>query len=50
MVIALIVDGQMIGSLAFDHFGVLGVPVHSLSLSRVVGVALLVFGVVLIRL
>jgi transporter family-2 protein len=50
MVIALIVAGQMIGSLAFDHFGVLGVPVHSLSLSRVVGAAPLVFGVVLIRL
>jgi transporter family-2 protein len=50
MVIALIVAGQMIGSLAFDHFGVLGVPVHSLSLSRLLGAALLVFGVVLIRL
>jgi transporter family-2 protein len=50
MVIALIVAGQMIGSLAFDHFGVLGLPVHSLSLSRLLGAALLVFGVVLIRL
>ena len=50
MVIALIVAGQMVGSLAFDHFGVLGVPVHSLSLMRLLGAALLVAGVVLIRL
>ena len=49
MVIALFVAGQMIGSLAFDHFGTLGVPVHSLSLSRLLGAALLVVGVVLIR-
>ena len=50
LVIALIVAGQMIGSLAFDHFGILGVPVHSLSLSRLLGAVLLVLGVVLIRL
>jgi bacterial/archaeal transporter family-2 protein len=50
MVIALIVAGQMIGSLAFDHYGLLGVPVHSMSLSRLVGAMLLVLGVVLIRL
>jgi bacterial/archaeal transporter family-2 protein len=49
MVIALIVAGQMIGSLAFDHFGVLGVPVHALSLPRLLGAVLLVLGVVLIR-
>jgi transporter family-2 protein len=49
MVIALIVAGQMIGSLAFDHFGLLGVPVHSLSLARLLGAALLVVGVILIR-
>jgi transporter family-2 protein len=49
MVIALIVAGQMIGSLAFDHFGLFGMPVHSLSVSRLLGGALLVAGVVLIR-
>ena len=27
-VVALIVVGQMLGSLAFDHFGVLGIPIH----------------------
>jgi bacterial/archaeal transporter family-2 protein len=50
MVIALIVAGQMIGALAFDHFGILGVPVHSANASRLLGAVLLVAGVVLIRL
>jgi bacterial/archaeal transporter family-2 protein len=49
-VIALIVAGQMIGALAFDHFGILGVPVHSVNASRLLGAVLLVAGVVLIRL
>jgi bacterial/archaeal transporter family-2 protein len=39
----------MIGSMAFDHFGLLGVPVHPISTVRVAGAALLVGGVVLIR-
>lgn len=50
MVIALIVAGQMLGSLAFDHFGLLGIPVHQATFPRLVGAALLVAGVVLIRL
>jgi bacterial/archaeal transporter family-2 protein len=49
-VIALIVAGQMVGSLAFDHFGLLGVPEHPANLARLAGAALLVLGVVLIRL
>ena len=49
MVIALFVAGQMIGSLAFDHFGILGVPVHPLGWLRLSGAALLVVGVILIR-
>jgi bacterial/archaeal transporter family-2 protein len=50
MVIALIVAGQMIASLTFDHFGLLGVPLHPASFSRLIGAGLLVAGVVLIRL
>lgn len=49
-VIALIVAGQMIGSLAFDQFGLFGVPVHPLNLARLAGAALLVLGAVLVRL
>ena len=47
---ALLITGQMLGSIVFDHFGLLGVPVHPVSAIRVVGAALLVGGVVLIRL
>jgi len=39
----------MLGSIVFDHFGVLGVPIHPVSVLRVAGAALLVSGVVLIR-
>ncbi|SDP29393.1 DMT family transporter [Afipia sp. GAS231] len=46
---ALLIAGQMLGSIAFDHFGLLGVPVHPISAVRVVGAAMLVGGVVLIR-
>jgi transporter family-2 protein len=46
---ALLIAGQMFGSIAFDHFGVLGVPVHPVSAVRIAGAALLVGGVVLIR-
>jgi transporter family-2 protein len=49
-VIALIVGGQMLGSLAFDHFGLLGVPVHHATVVRLAGAGLLVLGVILIRL
>ena len=48
-VIALIVAGQMLASLAFDQFGFLGVPVHPLSVARAAGALFLVAGVVLIR-
>jgi bacterial/archaeal transporter family-2 protein len=48
-VVALIVVGQMIGSLAFDHFGLLGVPQQSANPIRIAGAAFLIVGVVLIR-
>ncbi|WP_342363892.1 DMT family transporter [Terrarubrum flagellatum] len=46
---ALLIAGQMLGSLLFDHFGLLGVPVHSISATRLIGAAMLVGGVALIR-
>ena len=48
-VIALIVVGQMLGSLTFDHFGLLGIPQHEASPIRLAGAALLILGVILIR-
>lgn len=48
--VALIVVGQMLTSVIFDHVGVLGLEQHSASLPRVAGALLLIAGVVLIRL
>jgi bacterial/archaeal transporter family-2 protein len=48
-VLALTVVGQMLGALAFDHFGLLGVPQHPASPVRLIGTVLLILGVVLIQ-
>jgi transporter family-2 protein len=47
--IALLVAGQMMAALAFDHYGWLGIPQRPIDLSRMFGVILLVGGVILIR-
>ncbi|MGD9508571.1 MAG: DMT family transporter [Geminicoccaceae bacterium] len=47
--IALLVAGQMTASVAFDHFGLLGLARRPVDPSRLLGVALLVAGVVMIR-
>lgn len=48
-VVALVVTGQLLSSLLFDHFGWLGVPVHPLDARRVLGALFLVLGVVMVR-
>lgn len=47
--IGLIIAGQMLASIALDHFGLVGFPVHPLSLWRAVGAILLISGVALIQ-
>lgn len=47
--VALVIAGQMLTSLAFDHFGVFGLEQRSADLPRLLGAALLVAGVILIR-
>jgi transporter family-2 protein len=47
--IALLVTGQMIGALTVDHFGWLGVQERPIDLPRMLGVALLIGAVILIR-
>jgi len=47
--IALLVAGQMLASVAVDHFGLLGLAQRSVDLPRLLGVVLLIGGVVLIR-
>lgn len=47
--ISVLIAGQMIASIAFDHFGWLGLAQRSVDLPRLLGAALLIAGVVLIR-
>lgn len=48
--VALIIVGQMLASVAVDHLGALGVAEHPASLPRLAGAALLVLGAVLVTL
>lgn len=47
--VAAIIAGQLIGSVALDHFGALGLPQHAITPGRFFGIALLIAGVYLIR-
>lgn len=47
--LALLVTGQMLASIALDHFGLFGLVQRSVDLPRLIGVLLLIAGVVLIR-
>ncbi len=48
-VFALLVSGQMLGSLFFDQFGLFGLAHRSIDVTRIVGVLFLVAGVIMIR-
>ena len=48
-VVTLIVIGQLVTSLVFDHFGILNVPLHPVSITRIIGAVFLFVGAVLIR-
>ena len=47
--IALVVLGQSAAALAIDHYGLLGMPKDPLTIARVAGLALVAFGVLLLR-
>ena len=47
--LAAIVAGQMLASLALDHYGLLGFPVQPVTPSRVVAVLLIIGGVILLQ-
>lgn len=49
MTITLMVAGQLLISLAIDHFGAMGVPRAPVNLGRLAGVALVLGGVILVR-
>ena len=46
----LTITANLVMSLAIDHFGLFGIEVHSISVGRIVGGALMVGGIVLISL
>ena len=47
--LALVVAGQMSAALMMDHFGAFGLAQHSVSVLRLIGVALIIGGVVLMK-
>jgi bacterial/archaeal transporter family-2 protein len=47
--LALLVAGQMATSLLLDHYGLIGYQQHPMNIWRVVGVAFLVIGVILLK-
>ncbi len=49
LMFSLIVAGQMLITLFFDHYGILGVPIKTINLPRILGVLLVIAGVILVR-
>lgn len=47
--VALVLAGQLITSIALDQYGILGYPVHPVNGWRIAGVMLLVAGAYLIK-
>jgi transporter family-2 protein len=48
-VVAFVLSGQMLTALVFDHYGLMGLTLHSVTPLRLAGAVLLISGVVLIR-
>ncbi|GAB6887934.1 DMT family transporter [Desulfothermus okinawensis JCM 13304] len=46
---ALFIAGQMIASIFYDHFGILGYPKHPVSFIRIIGVVFIAVGVGLVK-
>jgi transporter family-2 protein len=47
--VALVLAGQIVASVLIDHFGLINVPIHLLSMPRILGAILVIIGVVLIQ-
>jgi len=47
--VGVFLTGQVVASIAIDHFGLLGVPVQSASLPRIGGALLIVVGVAVVQ-
>jgi transporter family-2 protein len=42
--ISLAITGQLVASVALDHFGLFGLPIHPFNLARALGIVLLILG------
>ncbi|WP_225705238.1 DMT family transporter [Bradyrhizobium cenepequi] len=49
-VLTLILVGQLLSSLLFDHCGLLGMPQHQITLVRLLGAVSLIAGAAMVRL
>ena len=47
--ITAVVTGQVICSLGLDHFGVLGIPQHSITLGRSLGAGMIITGMLFVK-
>ncbi len=47
--LASLITAQMIASLILDHFGLIGYPAHHINFWRIMGVACLITGVILVQ-
>ncbi|MDG2918315.1 DMT family transporter [Bisgaard Taxon 10/6] len=47
--LVLVVAGQVIAALIIDKFGLLNVPVHSISIARITGVIFVIIGAIIIN-
>jgi len=47
--IALMIGGQCVAALLIDHYGLLGMPIESLTIQRLFGVALIAVGAAVVR-
>ena len=47
--LSLAIASQLVTALVLDHFGALGIPEHPVSAGRVVGMALVILGVLVVR-
>jgi transporter family-2 protein len=47
--IGVVITGQMVASIVIDHFGLLRLPVHEISIPRLIGALLIIAGVALVQ-
>jgi len=46
---SILILGQMVATLPMDHYGFMGTPVQMINFPRIIGIALIILGVFLIR-